>query len=308
MTGALVLWLGLGGLTCACLLAVQLLAGSRPRLATGAVARGLTAIERQYGPVLAPLPGPLPGQQLSPLLDRLRGIAVRLSPASVTSRLARRLDLAGNPGRWTAERVLAFKGLGLTVGVVGGLLLAAGSPIRVLFIPTIAGAAGFFLPDVLVYNTGLKRQEAIRRALPDALDLLTVCVEAGLGFDAALDEVARNSSGPLAGELSRVLREMQLGKSRADALRAVAERTSVPELAAFVTAVVQAGQLGVPVGAVLREQAAEMRVRRRQLAEERAQKVPVKILFPVIFFLMPALFVVVIGPGVLSIMRAFAGH
>jgi tight adherence protein C len=304
----LLLWIGLTALAGACTIGIMLATGGRPATATGAVARGLTAIERQYGTVIAPLAGPLPGRELSPLLDRLRGVAVRLSPGSVVDRLRRRLDLAGNPGPWTAERVLAFKGLGLVAGATGGLLLGLGSPVSALVVPTVAGLAGFFLPDVLVYNTGLKRQERIRTALPDALDLLTVCVEAGLGFDAAIDEVARNSTGPLAGELNRVLKEMQLGQSRVDALRALADRTDVRELGTFVSALVQASQLGVPVAGVLREQAAEMRLRRQQRAEEQAQKVPVKILFPVIFFLMPALFVVVIGPGVLSIMHAFGGH
>jgi tight adherence protein C len=302
------LWFAVGTLVGACGLAVRLVLAGRPAMAGGAVGRGLTAIEQQYGAVLVPAGGALPGRELSPLLDQLRALAVRLSPASVADRLRRRLDLAGNPGRWSAERVLAFKGLGLVAGAGGGLLVGAGGPLRVILLPVIGGLAGFFLPDVLVYNTGLKRQQAIRRALPDALDLLTVCVEAGLGFDAALDEVARNSGGPLAGELTRVLREMQLGQARTDALRALAERTDVRELKTFVSALVQASQLGVPVGGVLREQAAEMRVRRQQRAEEQAQKVPVKILFPVIFFLMPALFVVVIGPGALSIMHAFGGR
>jgi tight adherence protein C len=308
VSGSLLLWLALVALAGAFGLVVVLLAGGSAATASGPVARGLTAIERQYGAVIAPVAGPLPGRELSPPLDRLRKVAVRISPTSVVDRLHRRLDLAGNPGHWTAERVLAFKGLGLLLGVTGGLLLGLGSPLRTLLVPAVAGLAGFFLPDVLIYNAGLKRQETIRRALPDALDLLTVCVEAGLGFDAAIDEVAKNTTGPLAGELTRLLKEMQLGQSRVDALRALAERTDVRELGAFVSALVQASQLGIPVAGVLREQAGEMRLRRQQRAEEQAQKVPVKILFPVIFFLMPALFVVIIGPGALSIMHAFGGH
>jgi tight adherence protein C len=288
VSGSLLLWLALVALAGAFGLVVVLLAGGSAATASGPVARGLTAIERQYGAVIAPVAGPLPGRELSPPLDRLRKVAVRISPTSVVDRLHRRLDLAGNPGHWTAERVLAFKGLGLLLGVTGGLLLGLGSPLRTLLVPAVAGLAGFFLPDVL--------------------DLLTVCVEAGLGFDAAIDEVAKNTTGPLAGELTRLLKEMQLGQSRVDALRALAERTDVRELGAFVSALVQASQLGIPVAGVLREQAGEMRLRRQQRAEEQAQKVPVKILFPVIFFLMPALFVVIIGPGALSIMHAFGGH
>jgi tight adherence protein C len=165
----------------------------------------------------------------------------------------------------------------------------------------VAGLAGFFLPDVLLYNTGTKRQENVQRALPDALDMMTVCVEAGLGFDASLAQVARNTTGPLAAECARVLQEMQFGKSRIQALRSMAERTTVAELRMLVSALVQASELGIPVATVLREQALEMRVRRRQRAEESAQKVTVKILVPLIFCLFPALMIIVIGPGALSI-------
>jgi tight adherence protein C len=162
----------------------------------------------------------------------------------------------------------------------------------------------FFLPDVLLYNRGIKRQELILAGLPDALDMLTVCVEAGLGFDAALAQVARNTQGPLAEEFARGLQEMQIGLSRAQALRAVADRTTVSELRAFASSLVQASELGIPVARVLREQTVEMRVRRRQRAEEKAQKVPVKIMFPVVACLFPALLVVIVGPGVISIAHA----
>jgi tight adherence protein C len=165
---------------------------------------------------------------------------------------------------------------------------------------------GFFLPDLLVYNTGLKRQQRIQRALPDALDMMTVCVEAGLGFDASMAQVARNTEGPLAAEYARVLQEMQFGKSRVQSLRAMTERTTVTELRTFVSALIQAADLGIPVAAVLREQAHEMRIRRRQRGEEQAQKVTVKILFPLIFCLFPALMIVVIGPGALNIIHIFS--
>jgi tight adherence protein C len=140
------------------------------------------------------------------------------------------------------------------------------------------------------------------------MDMLTICVEAGLGFDAALARVARNTGGPVAAEFSRVLQEMQIGKSRTEALRALAGRTTVAELRAFTSALVQAGELGVPVADVLREQAKEMRLRRRQRAETKAQQVPVKILFPLVGCLFPALFVIIIGPGAVSIMHAFTHH
>ncbi|MFI6101310.1 type II secretion system F family protein [Lentzea sp. NPDC051213] len=233
----------------------------------------------------------------------LRSIALRLSPAGVAQHLQRRLDLAGNPPTWTPDRVLAAKGLGLLLGGGLGALIGVRS-VGWLLAGLAAGAVfGFFLADLLLLNAGQKRQEKIRRALPDALDMLTVCVEAGLGFDAALAQVARNTAGPLAQECARVLQEMQIGKSRNQALRALTERTTVTELRAFVSALAQAGELGVPIAQVLREQAREMRVRRRQRAEELAQKVPVKILFPLVACLFPAMFVVIIGPGAISIAR-----
>ena len=167
-------------------------------------------------------------------------------------------------------------------------------------------AAGFFLPDLLVYNLGVKRQQELQRGLAEALDLLTVCVEAGLSFDGALMQVARSVSGPVAGEFTRVLSEIQIGMGRGPAFRALADRTKVPEIRTFVTALVQADRLGLPLGSVLREQAKEMRLVRRQQAEEKAQKVPVKILFPMLLFIFPALFIVIIGPAAIRMVSAFS--
>jgi tight adherence protein C len=158
-----------------------------------------------------------------------------------------------------------------------------------------------------IYQLGYDRTEQIRLELPDALDLLTISVEAGLAFDAALAQVARNSDGPLAAELFRVLKEMQIGTGRLDALRALAGRTDVEELRIFVGAMVQADSFGIPIASVLRVQSKEMRVKRSQRAEEKAQQVPVKILFPLIFCIMPALFVVVLGPAALKIMGQLGG-
>jgi tight adherence protein C len=157
----------------------------------------------------------------------------------------------------------------------------------------------------MIYNNGAKRQEELRVSLPDVLDTLTISVEAGQGFDAALAQVSRNGKGPMVGETARVLQEMRIGKSRTEALRSMAARTTVSELKGFTSAIVQASELGVPVAQVLREQSREMRIRRRQRAEEQAQKVPIKLLFPTLFCLFPALFVVILGPGILRIMAAF---
>jgi tight adherence protein C len=297
----------IGGVVALGLAIVLAVVGIAARPAEGGVARALATIDNHYTrhtsveleakrDPFATLPG------------WLRGLAARLSPSGISTTLQRRLDLAGNPAGWTPDRILAAKGLGLFIlGSLGGLyglrtigLLVVGA--------AVAATAGFFLPDILLYNAGVKRQDKIQKALPDALDMLTVCVEAGLGFDAALAQVARNTTGPLASEFSRVLQEIQIGKSRTQALRAMTERTTVPGLRSFVSALVQAGELGITIADVLREQAKEMRLRRRQLAEEKAKKVPVKILFPLVFCLFPSMFIVIIGPGALSIAQVRFGR
>lgn len=243
---------------------------------------------------------------LVPVSARLVGLARALSPKGIGARLQQRLDFAGNPGKWNVDRVLAFKGLGLLVGAFFGAILHTSLLVRLLLIVALA-AVGFYLADLFIYNLGLKRQDAIRRGLPDAMDLLTICVEAGLGFDAALSHVSARIPGPIAGEFQRVLQEMQIGKTRTEAFRALTDRTSVPELKAFVSSLVQADAFGIPIANVLREQSKEARIKRRQRAEERAQKVPVKIMVPLVLFILPVLFIVVIGPGAISIMQNFGG-
>jgi tight adherence protein C len=217
------------------------------------------------------------------------------------------LDRAGNPPNWTLDRVLAYKSIAMIGLCAFALFVGMGRGAAVILFVIGGAVAGFLLPDLLVHNSGVKRQEDIERALPDAMDMLTVCVEAGLGFDAALTQVARNTEGPLTREFARVLQEMQFGKSRTEALQALSERTTVSELRAMVLALIQAAKLGIPIAAVLREQGKEMRLKRRQRAEEKAQKVTVKILFPLIFCLLPALFIVVMGPGVLTLVKSLSG-
>jgi tight adherence protein C len=284
-----------------------LVAGGGSRVA---VARTVAAVERTYA--VGSLPdrdSPFHQRVALPFARRLAGLGRAFTPQGGRDRLQRWLDRAGNSGGWTVGAVVAVKGLGLVyLAVVFGVfgLLFAGSVTGVLVGAVAGGLAGFFLPDLLVLNAGLRRQEKIRRTLADVLDMLTVSVEAGLGFDAALAQVARNARGPLAGETARVLQEMQIGKSRVDALRAMADRTSVLELRVFTASVAQATELGIPVAQVLREQSREMRVRRRQRAEEKAQKVPVKILFPLVLFIFPALFIVLLGPALIRLLAALA--
>jgi tight adherence protein C len=270
-------------------------------------ARSLALIEHQISrEEVAQADLPFRERLIQPLLHQTRGIAVRLSPKGTHARLQRLLDLAGNPGGWTSERLMGAKGAGLLTGAVLGLVLG-GFDIRGFVICAVAAAAGFFIPDLLVYNMGLKRQDELRRGLADALDMLTVCVEAGQGFDAALMQVAKAVHGPVAGEFARVLSEIQIGKSRGEAFSSLADRSSVPEVKTFVASLVQADRLGLPIGAVLREQSTQMRLVRRQRAEEQAQKVPVKIMFPMLLCIFPTIFIVIIGPGVMRIMDSFGG-
>jgi tight adherence protein C len=275
------------------------------------VSRSLAAIQAMDSSpdaVRKELERPFAERVLAPLGARMIGIGKRLTRADTAERLRRRLDIAGNPPGWDVERIIGLKALAL--GVFSGLSLAycvltGRPPLTTVVIVGGLGAFGFVLPDILLTNAGQKREANIRKALPDALDLLTISVEAGLAFDSALGRVARNTTGPFAAEFARVLQEMQIGVGRMDALRGLGERTTLPELKGFITAMVQADAFGVPVGQVLRVQSKEMRVKRRQHVEERAQKLPVKILFPLIFCILPCLFIVVVGPAVMSMMDLF---
>ena len=245
---------------------------------------------------------------LAPLQARAVGLGRRISGADTAERIRRKLDLAGNPAGWTVDRVLSGKVIGAVAGLVTGLvfqLMLTAPAVRIVVV-IAAAVVGFFAPNLYLYQKAHERAERLQRDLPDAIDLLTISVESGLGFDAALQQVARNTDGPLAEELSRVMREMQIGQGRADALRAMGERTSVGDLRTFVGAMVQADSFGIPVAQVLRVQSAEMRVKRRQRAEEKAQQVPVKITIPLIFCILPTLFIAVMGPAVLSIMDSFS--
>ena len=274
--------------------------------ATG-VARSLAIIEQTVDPhEVSKQDMPMSERLVQPMLLRTRGLAFKLSPAGASDRMTRLLDLAGNPGNWTAEKIMGFKGAGLLVGAVVGMVLG-GLSIKGLLFALAGAAAGFYVPDLLLYNLGLKRQEELRLGLADSLDMMTVCVEAGQGFDAALLQVARAVDGPVAGEFARVLSEIQIGKSRGEAFSSLAARTTVPEAKNFVSALVQADRLGLPIANVLREQSGQMRLVRRQRAEEKAQKVPVKILFPMLLFIFPALFIVIIGPGAIRMVETFSG-
>lgn len=235
-------------------------------------------------------------------------LALRLSRPGIRASLQRRLDAAGNPPGRTPDRVLAAKTMAMLA--LGCFCSVYGLRDHALLLPAIAAGAvtGFFVPDLLLCNAGIRRRAAIAEALPDAVDLLTICVEAGLALDAALRQVADGIGGPLGAAVSRALADTGLGKGRSRALRDMAERANVPELRTFIAVLVQAGEIGIPVAGVLREQSARMRQYRRERAEEKAQKVAVKILFPLLFCLFPALFIFVLGPGALQILQTLTGR
>jgi tight adherence protein C len=239
-----------------------------------------------------------------PALRSATGFIQRLTPAGVVERLRKEVVYAGSPVGWDAERILAMKLVSIAVGVVGTIVLGKVgklSNVQTIVLVLLGLFVGYYLPEWILRSKSGKRQGQIRRALPDALDLLSITVEAGLGFDAAMARVARQAGGPLGEEMHRVLQEMQIGKSRSEALRDLGERSSVPELKSFVLAMVQADIFGVSIAKVLHVQANEMRIKRRQRAEEAAQKVPVKIIFPLILCIFPALFVVLLGPAAITI-------
>lgn len=253
-----------------------------------------------------PLLKPFTERVLAPLISTLSRAIRSFTPADIMERERARLRLAGEPGGLTPERWTAIRAIsGLAVAVLAVLIATPGSVRAALLVGLIGLIVGVALPELWLKNRIEQRKLAIRRSMPDLLDLLTISVEAGMGFDAAVARVIRGRPGPLADEFARMLHEVQAGVARREALRNLAERTQVPELNTFITAIVQADVFGVSVSKVLRTQAREMRVKRRQLAEELAQKAPVKIVFPLVLCILPATIIVIAGPAVVRIAQVF---
>ena len=224
----------------------------------------------------------------------------RITPGARTEVLRSRLDNAGSSV--TVELFFASKVAFMGAGLLLSLLYAVFGGPKPLIAILVAVASGYALPELLLHSQGQKRQEQISRSLPEALDLLALTVRAGLGFEQGVAEVTEELSGPLANELDRMLKEQQLGRSRVDSLVALHDRNRSVELRTLVSALLHSDQLGTPIADTLTVQARELRRRRRAIARERAGKAPVKLLFPLIFGIFPAMFVVIIGPGVLTIM------
>lgn len=245
---------------------------------------------------------------LRPLLRQSARVVTRFTPTRAIEATRHKLDLAGQPNDWTVADFLGVRGLSAII--TGGLpflfLLISLAPVSRLILFT-AGflVLGFMLPSIWLGNKIKARRKSILRALPDALDLMTIAIEAGLGFDAAMSKVVEKWDNELSAAFSRTLSEMRLGRSRREALRDLANRVELEELTSFVAAILQADQLGVSMAKVMRIQSEQMRVRRRQRAEEAAQKAPIKMLIPMAFLIFPAIFIVLLGPAVPILMQGF---
>jgi tight adherence protein C len=250
---------------------------------------------------------PISERVVAPLLEGLSGVARRFTPAGFGEGVAQKLVMAGNPPNLNVDKVLVLKLLGIVsvvlwIPVVIVLLHFTGF-LAIVGVVVLWGAS-FMYPDVLISRKIEDRQKEISRKLPDILDLLVISVEAGLGFEQALDRTTIAVPGALSDEFRRMLHEIRIGASRADALRAMADRTDVTELRAFIMAMLQADTFGVSISRLLRSQADEMRIRRRLRAQEQAQKAPVKMLFPLVFCIFPSIFVVILGPAIIQIQRS----
>jgi tight adherence protein C len=246
--------------------------------------------------------GGLSIQRPPALLDLSR----RLTPTGYEAKLDRWLSLAGRPASLPLDRLIIAKPLLALTGAVLGLMMYANSPsAQVIALGLFLTVLLYFLPDLLIYNKGIKRQQEIELELPNTLDQLLISVEAGLGFEAAMARAGGYGGGALAQELMRTLQDIQVGRPRQEAYQALADRSSVQDLRSFVRAVVQADKYGIGIAKVLRTQAKQARVKRRQRAEEKAMKLPVKVLFPLLLCIFPVLFIVLLGPAAIKIVEAF---
>ncbi|OAH63537.1 secretion system protein [Dietzia cinnamea] len=239
--------------------------------------------------------------------SRLYEVARRLTPVGTIRRLEKLSIRAGRPRGWSIQRLVVAKIVVPLIVVLLGLALLRTNPEPLLLLLTLGTAVVcYFLPELLLQSRGQERNDEIALELADTLDQMTIAVEAGLGFDAAMARAGRNGTGPLAQELIRTLQEIQVGQLRRTAYEQLALRTDVPDLRRFIRAIIQADAYGISVADVLRTQASEMRLKRRQRAEEKAQQVPVKVIFPLLVCILPVLFIVLLGPTVINMMEAFS--
>lgn len=248
---------------------------------------------------------------LVPMVRRLSKLIVRFTPQSVLDRTARQLELAGSPRNLSAAEFWLYTGVFSVffAGLSFLMMVRIGQPPdpnRRLLYTLAAFLLGFVLPQMLLRSRIDRRKQAIVKKFPDALDLMTICVDAGLTFDGAMSQVAIKWDDPLSQEFARVVSELQLGKTRRQALKDLADRTDVPDVSSFVASILQAEQLGVSIGKVLRIQSEQMRIKRRQRAEELAHQAPVKMTFPLVFLIFPSILLVLLGPSFFRILRTDA--
>lgn len=242
---------------------------------------------------------------LGPAVEKLARVTRRLNPRMTVESIQAKLLAAGLAQRVTPQSFLAIKAATMVGGAFLGLLIATIGPfIAGFFFALIFAAVGFMAPDYVLTFKARGRREAVRSQLPDALDLLAVSVEAGLGFDGAVTKLTEFMHGPLIDEFALMLGETRIGESRVVALKKMAERVDAPELSTFVRAVLQAEQLGISLGRILRVQATDSRLRRQAAAEEKAMKAPIKMLFPTVMFIFPAMFIVLLAPAVMNIAKS----
>ena len=237
-----------------------------------------------------------------PAIDVLSRFVSQFTPAKSLENIKHKLDLADNPGGITPANFLAIRFVAMFIlgGLIFGLMVIAKLPVsrRILF-TVVVTALGFFLPVMWLGSKIKRRKDEIVKQLPDSLDLLTICVEAGLGFDQAVQRMVEKQDNELSRAFNRYLRETALGKLRREALLSMASRMEVPDVTSFVAAIVQADTLGVSMARILRIQSEQMRLRRRQRAEQKAHQAPVKMLFPMVFLIFPSIFIVLLGPAIL---------
>lgn len=253
---------------------------------------------------------PFTQRVILPFLRRVGELSTRFTPQKALEDTTRKLELAGNPGRIDAGAFLAsrfvvalvFGGLLFMVSLLSPNKWALGQTVLVVLIFT---ALGFFFPQLWLQGRINARQKDIRKAMPDALDLLTICVEAGLGFEAAMSKVSEKWQNQLSVALLRAIREIQLGKTRRDALRDMADRIGIPEMTSFVAAVIQSEILGVSLAKVLRIQSDQMRIKRRQRAQEEAGQAPIKMIIPLGLLIFPSIFIILLTPAAIQMSRAF---
>ena len=265
-----------------------------------AQARNLEELELQQ---------PFAERTLRPLVGRLSRAGGRLSSASSASTSEKRLALAGNPGDlrltdWMGVKMLVGIGTAAVLFLLFGVL--SGGLVQGAFVGVVGFFIGYLLPEFWLGRKIKARQKVILKMIPDTLDLLTISVRAGLGFDAALAKVVEKIPGPLSDEFRRALAEVRVGKARRDALRDMVPRTNVQPLSNFIGAIIQAEQLGVSISKVLQVQSEQLRIERRQRAEEMAAKAPIKMLFPLVGCIFPSLFVVILGPAIISLVKNLA--